>query len=61
MLSHDEISIARQAQGETNIVLKALPDKTVLALRSDPSSSTSYIYLATVPLPERSFVIWQQF
>ncbi|HTF71861.1 MAG TPA: HAMP domain-containing sensor histidine kinase [Edaphobacter sp.] len=39
--------------------MKALPDKTVLALRSDPSSSTSYIYLATVPLPERSFVMWR--
>ena len=59
MLSHDETSIARQAQGETNTVLKALPDRTVLALRSDPSSSTSYIYLATVPLPERSFVMWR--
>jgi two-component system sensor histidine kinase CpxA len=59
VLSHDEISIARQAQRERDMMVKALPDETVVALRSDPNLSDSYIYLASVALPARSFVMWR--
>lgn len=58
-LSREERVVARRAQAGSNAVVMPHPKATVLALRSDPDSAASDIFLVTVPAPPHNFSMWR--
>jgi two-component system, OmpR family, sensor histidine kinase CpxA len=56
-LSIDEARIAHRAELGDGISLWYLPDATLVAFRSNPSSSGSSIYLVSLPLAHHNFVM----
>jgi two-component system sensor histidine kinase CpxA len=58
-LSRDERMVARRAQSGSNAVIMPHPKATVLALRSDPDSAASDIFLVTVPGQPHNFTMWR--
>jgi two-component system sensor histidine kinase CpxA len=58
-LSREERLVAREAQSGSNAVVMPHPKATVLALRSDPSSAASEIFLVTVPEQPHNFPRWR--
>jgi two-component system, OmpR family, sensor histidine kinase CpxA len=57
-LSREERRVARRAQHGTDTVLQPFPKGTIIALRADPNSSASYLFIAAIPLPAHNFVMW---
>jgi len=51
--------VAHRAQSGSNAVVIPHPNATVLALRSDPNSTTSDIFLVTVPGQPHNFPMWR--
>ena len=58
-LSREERIAADRARSESNVVVLPHPRATVLALRSDPNSPASDIFLVTVPRPQHDFTMWR--
>ena len=58
-LSREDRLVARQAQSGSNAVVMPHPKGTVLALRSDPSSAASHIFLVTIPGQPHNFPMWR--
>jgi two-component system, OmpR family, sensor histidine kinase CpxA len=57
ILSRDEHRVALRAQHSTDAVVMPSPKGTTIALRSDPTSPTSYIFVATVAQPGYDFTM----
>jgi two-component system, OmpR family, sensor histidine kinase CpxA len=58
-VSREERMVAHRAQSGSNAVVMPHPNATVLALRSDPNSAASDIFLVTVPGQPHSFPMWR--
>jgi two-component system sensor histidine kinase CpxA len=58
-LSREERMVARRAQAAAHAVIMPDPMETVLALRSDPTSMSSDIFLVTVPRSPHNFTMWR--
>jgi two-component system sensor histidine kinase CpxA len=58
-VSREERMVAHRAQSGSNAVVMPHPNATVLALRSDPNSTASDIFLVTVPGQPHSFPMWR--
>lgn len=57
-LTREEIALVQKAQGRNETAFLGLPDRTVIALRSNPAAANSSMFLATVPLRHGRFAIW---
>jgi two-component system sensor histidine kinase CpxA len=55
--SRDEHRVAQRAQHSTDAVVMPNPEGTTIALRSDPTSPKSFIFVATVPHPAYNFTM----
>jgi two-component system sensor histidine kinase CpxA len=58
-VSREERMVAHRAQSGSNAVVMPHPNGVVLALRSDPNSTVSDIFLVTIPGPPHNFPMWR--
>jgi two-component system sensor histidine kinase CpxA len=56
-LSIEEARLAHRAEQGNGVSLWPLPGSTLVAFRSDPTSSTSSIYLVNIPMTHHNFVM----
>ena len=58
-LTQDQLALVISSKDRTVPVMRALSDRTDIAVRSDPSSASSALFIASIPLPHNLTSQWQ--